>query len=264
MGIKLEGTIIEELVRINKYLSQCGVCSRREADRLLEEGRILVNGVKPEMGQRVCVKDSISVDGVVVSGRKKEIVIAFHKPLGVVCTTSKKDPDNIIDYIRFPERIYPVGRLDKDSTGLILLTNNGQLMDDILRGRNEHEKEYQVTLDRPAKDSVLDAMEQGVPILDTMTKPCRILYRKDKDFHIVITQGLNRQIRRMCEYFGYRVRKLKRVRIMNIELGELPEGKWRYLTEKELRELKQMCDSIHKEGAEPEEEKSEEYECKHG
>ena len=236
---------MEEPVRINKYLSQCGVCSRREADRMVEKGRILVNGKIPQMGTMVTGKDTIIVDGKVVSGRSEEIVIAFHKPAGVVCTTSKKDPKNIIDFIHFPERIFPVGRLDKDSTGLILLTNNGQLMDDILRGRNAHEKEYQVTVDHPVKDSIWDAMEQGVPILDTITSPCRIPYRNGKEFHIILTQGLNRQIRRMCEYFGYRVRKLKRVRIMNIKLGDLPEGKWRYLTEQELTDLKKMCAEVY-------------------
>lgn len=237
-----------EAVRINKYLSQCGICSRREADRMLDEGRILINGKLPEKGMMVTDKDLITVDGKKVGGQAEEIVIAFHKPRGIVCTTSKKEPDNIIDYIGFPDRIYPVGRLDKDSTGIILLTNNGQLMDDILRGRYQHEKEYEVTVDHPVKESIWNAMEQGVPILDTMTKPCRIPYRNKTEFTIILTQGLNRQIRRMCEYFGYRVRKLKRVRIMNIELGELPEGKWRYLTEKELSALKDMCAKVHHSG----------------
>lgn len=238
-----------EAVRINKYLSQCGICSRREADQMLEEGRILINGKTPEKGMMVTDKDLIVVDGKKVGGQAEEIVIAFHKPRGIVCTTSRREPDNIIDYIGFPERIYPVGRLDKDSTGIILLTNNGQLMDDILRGRYHHEKEYKVIVDHPIKESIWDAMEQGVPILDTMTKPCRIPYRNKTEFTIILTQGLNRQIRRMCEYFGYRVRKLKRVRIMNIELGELPEGKWRYLTESELSELKDMCAKAHHGGA---------------
>ena len=230
-----------EKIRINKYLSQCGVCSRREADRMLEEGRITVNGVIPEPGTKVSAEDKILVDGKAVTETAKEIVIAFHKPAGVVCTTSHKDPDNIIDYIGFPERIYPVGRLDKESTELILLTNNGQLMDDILRGRNDHEKEYRVMVDHPVKSAVWDAMEQGVPILGTMTKPCCIPFRRGKEFTIIITQGLNRQIRRMCEYFGYRVRRLERVRIMNIELGDLPSGKWRYLTDDELNQLKKDC-----------------------
>ena len=176
-----------------------------------------------------------------VQGEEKEIILAYHKPAGIVCTTSKKDKDNIVDAVGYKERIYPVGRLDKDSTGLILLTNNGELMDAILRGRNHHEKEYVVTVDKKIKKEVLDAMEQGVPILDTMTRPCVIKNRKDKEFHIILTQGLNRQIRRMCEYFGYRVRTLKRIRVMNITLDNLPEGNWRELTEHEVKELKRQC-----------------------
>ena len=207
---------------------------------MVEKGRILVNGKIPQMGTMVTGKDTIIVDGKVVSGRSEEIVIAFHKPAGVVCTTSKKDPKNIIDFIHFPERIFPVGRLDKDSTGLILLTNNGQLMDDILRARNYHEKEYIVTVDHAMPKAIYDSLEQGVPILGTMTRPCKVTERNGKQFHITITQGLNRQIRRMCEYFGYRVRKLKRIRIMNIQLSDLPEGKWRYLTDQEMHELKKQ------------------------
>ncbi len=232
---------MEDAVRINKYLSQCGVCSRREADRLLEAGAITINGAVAQVGQMVTPSDEILVSGKRVRQADKEIIIAYHKPAGIVCTTSQVEKDNIIDAIGYPERIYPVGRLDKDSTGLILLTNNGQLMDDILRGRNRHEKEYVVTVDRPVKDSVFQAMEQGVPILDTMTAPCRIPVRRGKTFHIVLTQGLNRQIRRMCEYFGYRVRRLKRIRVMNIELGDLPEGQWRPLTDEEIRQLKKCC-----------------------
>lgn len=229
-------------IRINKYLSQCGVCSRREADRMLETGLITVNGQPVSKGTMVSVTDKICVEGVPVGNTPPEIVIAFHKPAGIVCTSSKKDKaETIIEYIDYPERIYPVGRLDKQSTGLILLTNNGQMTDDILRGSNYHEKEYVVTLDREMTPAIYKAMEQGVPILDTMTRPCRITHRTGKEFHITITQGLNRQIRRMCEYFGYRVRSLKRIRIMNIELGDLEEGKWRYLTETELSELKEEC-----------------------
>lgn len=228
-------------MRINKYISKCGICSRREADRLLEAGEITVNGRVAVMGEMVCGKDEIIVAGRLVQDNQKEIILAYNKPAGVVCTTSKKDKNNIIDAIGYEERIYPVGRLDKDSTGLILMTNNGGLMDDILRGRNHHEKEYVVTIDRPMKKEIYEAMEQGVPILDTMTKPCVITNRKGKTFHIILTQGLNRQIRRMCEYFGYRVRTLKRIRIMNIWLGELPEGEWRELTKDETAELKRQC-----------------------
>lgn len=228
-------------IRINKYLSMSGICSRREADRLLDSGKIIVNGRPAVMGEQVDDEDEIVVDGILVQRKEKEIILAYHKPAGIVCTTSKKEKDNIVDAIGYKERIYPVGRLDKDSTGLILLTNNGELMDAILRGRNHHEKEYVVTVDRRIKKEVLDAMEQGVPILDTMTRPCVIRNRRDKEFHIILTQGLNRQIRRMCEYFGYRVRTLKRIRVMNITLDDLPEGNWRELTEAEVKELKRQC-----------------------
>lgn len=228
-------------IRINKYLSMSGICSRREADRLLERGKIIVNGRPAVMGEQVDDEDEIVVDGVLVQREEKEIILAYHKPAGIVCTTSKKDKDNIVDAIGYKERIYPVGRLDKDSTGLILLTNNGELMDAILRGRNHHEKEYVVTVDKKIGKEVLDAMEQGVPILDTMTRPCVIKNGRDKEFHIILTQGLNRQIRRMCEYFGYRVRTLKRIRVMNITLDDLPEGNWRELTDSEVKELKRQC-----------------------
>lgn len=231
-----------EKIRINKYLSQCGVCSRREADRMLDAGRIMIGSRTAVKGDMVSSLDNVYADGVPVQRSGQEIVIAFHKPPGIVCTSSTKDRAvNIVDYIDFPSRIYPVGRLDKQSTGLILLTNNGQLMDDILRGSNYHEKEYAVTVNRAVTPSVFQAMEQGVPILDTMTRPCRITHRDGNQFHITLTQGLNRQIRRMCEYFGYRVCKLERIRIMNIKLDDLPEGQWRYLSEKELGQLKETC-----------------------
>ena len=228
-------------VRINKYISQCGYCSRREADRLLEQGEVLLNGIPAVIGAKVFPSDKVSIHGTLLTSDEKEIIIAFHKPKGVVCTTSKKEKHNIIDYIQFPQRIYPIGRLDKDSTGLILLTNNGQLMDDILRGSNFHEKEYVVTVDKPLTTSICHAMEQGVPILDTMTRPCKITDNHQCSFHMILTQGLNRQIRRMCEYFGYRVRKLHRIRIMNIRLDDLPEGKWRYLSDKEIMILKKQA-----------------------
>ena len=225
-------------IRINKYVSQCGYCSRREADRLLLQGKIYINGNVASMGDRVQAGDAVIIDGKAITPAEKEIIIAFHKPAGIVCTTSKKEKQNVIDYLHLEERVYPVGRLDKNSTGLLLLTNNGQLMDDILRGSHYHEKEYIVTVDKAIPPAIYEAMEQGVPILNTMTRPCRITHRCERRFHIILTQGLNRQIRRMCEYFGYRVRTLKRIRIMNIELGNLPEGKWRYLTETEIRKLK--------------------------
>ena len=228
-------------IRINKYVSQCGYCSRREADRLLLQGKIYINGNVASMGDRVQAGDAVIIDGKAITPAEKEIIIAFHKPAGIVCTTSKKEKQNAIDYLHLEERVYPVGRLDKNSTGLLLLTNNGQLMDDILRGSHYHEKEYIVTVDKAIPPAIYEAMEQGVPILNTMTRPCRITHRCERRFHIILTQGLNRQIRRMCEYFGYRVRTLKRIRIMNIELGNLPEGKWRYLTETEIRKLKQLA-----------------------
>lgn len=230
-------------IRINKYVSQCGYCSRREADRLLLQGKIYINRTVASPGDRVQPGDDVIIDGKIIAPAAKEIIIAFHKPSGIVCTTSKKEKQNVIDYLHFGERVYPVGRLDKNSTGLLLLTNNGQLMDDILRSRHYHEKEYIVTVDKAISPAIYDAMEQGVPILNTMTRPCRITHRSEQRFHIILTQGLNRQIRRMCEYFGYRVRTLKRIRIMNIELGSLPEGKWRYLTETEIRKLKQLAGS---------------------
>lgn len=230
-----------DAIRINKFISQCGFCSRREADRMIKKGEILVNGEPAKMGTKVLPSDEVCVHGRVLKKEVPEVIIAFHKPAGVVCTTSKKDKNNIIDYIDFPQRIYPIGRLDKDSTGLILLTNNGQLMDDILRGSNYHEKEYVVTVDKPLTISISQAMEQGVPILDTITRPCRITQQHGTTFHMILTQGLNRQIRRMCEYFGYRVRKLHRIRIMNIYLQDLPEGKWRFLSQDEISQLKDLA-----------------------
>lgn len=228
---------MKESVRINKYLSACGFCSRREADRLLDEGRVTVDGSTAGTGDRICDGQDVCVDGMIIRNSEERTVIAFHKPAGIVCTSSKKEKNNIIDYLNFDKRIYPVGRLDKDSAGLILLTNDGELTDRILRGRNGHEKEYIVRVNKPIKKEVVRAMEQGVPILGTMTQPCRIDLLNPHTLRMILTQGLNRQIRRMCEYFGYRVVTLKRVRIMNIELGDLPEGKWRNVTKEELYEL---------------------------
>lgn len=231
----------ESKIRINKYISQCGYCSRREADRLVSEGKVYINGISAQMGAKVSPADKIVIEGNLLTDQEPEVLIAFHKPQGIVCTTSQKDKNNVIDYLDFPSRIYPVGRLDKDSTGLLLLTNNGQLMDDILRGSNYHEKEYVVKVNKPLTDSLIQAMEQGVPILDTMTRPCRIRQTGKDTFHIILTQGLNRQIRRMCEYFGYRVITLKRIRIMNITLGDLPVGKWRTLSREECKTLKTLA-----------------------
>ena len=227
-----------EQLRINKYLSSIGYCSRREADRLIEQGKITIDGHIALVGEQVTKDQLITINGIPVGDKPREIVIAFNKPKGIVCTSSKKEKNNIIDYLHFPTRIYPVGRLDKDSTGLILLTNDGDLTDRILRGKNNHEKEYLVTVQKPLCPEIIHAMEQGIPILDTITRPCHIIQIDSHTFRIILTQGLNRQIRRMCEYFGYKVLTLKRVRVMNIHLGELPEGAWREITGNELIELK--------------------------
>ncbi len=226
-------------VRINKYLSEAGVCSRREADRMIEAGRITIGGEIARPGQKVEEGDDVRLDGKTVKKEEEIIVLAMNKPEGIVCTTSQKEKDNIIDYLNYPKRVYPVGRLDKNSEGLILLTNDGELMDNILRARNYHEKEYVVTVDRPVTNAFIRKMEAGVPILDTVTRPCEARKKGEKTFHIILTQGLNRQIRRMCEALGYRVRHLKRIRIMNIRLGDLPSGSCRPLTPEEYRKLKE-------------------------
>ncbi len=232
----------QEAVRLNKFLSEKGICSRREADRLTEEGKILVNGQKAVLGMKVMPEDEIWVNGKEVSRKKvKDVLIAVNKPKGVVCTTAEFETEkNIVDLVNYPTRIYPVGRLDKDSEGLILMTNNGDLVNKILKSSNNHEKEYVVVVNKQVTEKFLDGMRSGVPILDTVTKPCSCERSGNREFHITLTQGLNRQIRRMCEYFGYRVEKLKRVRVMNIRLGNLPVGHYRNVTEKELRQMKRM------------------------
>lgn len=233
---------MDEEKRLNKVLSEAGVCSRREADRLIEGGRVFVDGQAANMGMKISSHQSVTVDGKRIRlGGEPEIVLAFYKPHGIVCTTDQREKNNIIDFINYERRIYPVGRLDKDSEGLILLTNNGELMDQILRSRNGHEKEYVVRVHCDVRTEILKAMEQGVPILDTITKPCRIRRLGKREFSITITQGLNRQIRRMCEYFDLRVVKLKRIRIMNIQLGDLQEGTYRNVLGRELDELKRAA-----------------------
>ena len=224
-------------MRINRYLSHNGVCSRREADRLLEAGRVRIGDRVAVLGDKVEDEDVVYVDGVAVETVAERVILAYHKPLGIICTTSEKERPNLTDAIDYPGRVFPIGRLDKDSTGLILLTNDGMLADDLMRGRNDHEKEYIVRTDKPLTDSVVQAMEQGVPLLDTMTKPCRIFDRDGKTFHIVLTQGLNRQIRRMCEYFGYRVMALQRIRFVSVTIDGLEEGVWRELSAEEAEEL---------------------------
>ena len=221
-------------VRLNKYLSDCGVCSRRQADRLIEDGEILVNGKKAVLGTQVKEGDRVEYQGKEVKPDDDFVLIAFNKPRGVECTTDKSNPDNIVDYIGFESRIFPIGRLDKNSSGLILLTNTGEISDKILRGSNFHEKEYLVRVDKPVTDEFLEKMAGGVHILDTVTRPCRVWKTGKHTFKIVLTQGLNRQIRRMCEALGYNVAVLQRQRIMNIKLGGLETGKWRFVTKNEL------------------------------
>jgi 23S rRNA pseudouridine2604 synthase len=237
----------EKSTRINKYLSEAGYCSRRKADKLLEEGKITINGKIPELGTKVLPNDEVRVDGeLIVSKNDKPVYIAFNKPRGIVCTTDDKfEKDNIIDFINYPSRIFPIGRLDKPSEGLIFLTNDGDIVNKILRARNNHEKEYIVTVNQPITDTFIKKMSNGVPVLDTVTKKCKVEQIDKFKFRIVLTQGLNRQIRRMCEFLDYRVNRLKRVRIMNVKL-DLPVGKWRDLTEDELNEIYQLIKSSTK------------------
>jgi 23S rRNA pseudouridine2604 synthase len=227
--------------RINKYLSEIGYCSRREADKLIEAGRVLVNGKKAEMGVKISPQDKVTVNGEMLNRPKnKKVYLAFNKPKGIVCTTDTQvEKNNIIDFINYPKRIFPIGRLDKPSEGLIFLTNDGDIVNKILRAQNNHEKEYIVTVNKPITQAFLHKMSNGVPILDTVTKKCFVKQTHKNRFRIVLTQGLNRQIRRMCEYFDYRVTDLKRVRIMNVKL-DTKVGKWRYLKPEEMEKLTQM------------------------
>ncbi|MEM9680390.1 MAG: pseudouridine synthase [Bacteroidota bacterium] len=232
---------MNEGIRINKYLSEQGFCSRRAADKLIEQERVTLNGKVPEMGTKVMPNDLVAVDGEPISKKKeKPVYLAFHKPVGIVCTTDTRvEKDNIIDYINFPARIFPIGRLDKMSEGLIFLTNDGDIVNKILRARNHHEKEYIVCVNRTVTDRFIKRMASGIPILDTVTKKCKVEQLGKKTFRIVLTQGLNRQIRRMCEYLDYRVTRLKRVRIMNIEL-DLPVGAYREWTPQEFKEIQRL------------------------
>ena len=233
--------------RINKFLSEAGYCSRRNADKLIEEGRVTINSVVPEMGQKVQAGDEVAVDGEIIGKKNSEFdYIVFNKPVGIVCTTdTRREKDNIIDYINYPKRIFPVGRLDKPSEGLIILTNDGDIVNKILRSKNNNEKEYIVTVNKPITNSFIKEMRSGVPILDTVTKECEVTKLSKNAFKIVLTQGLNRQIRRMCEQLGYDVRTLKRVRIMNLVL-DVPVGKWRKITEDELLTLNGLLDNADK------------------
>lgn len=235
------------LTRINKYLSEIGYCSRREADRLVAAGRVLVNGKKAEMGLKICSEDQITVNGEALSNPKNKLVyLAFNKPKGIVCTTDTRvEKDNIIDFINYPKRIFPIGRLDKPSEGLIFLTNDGDIVNKILRARNNHEKEYLVTVNKPITKEFINKMGNGVPVLDTVTKKCFIKQTHKNQFRIILTQGINRQIRRMCEFLNYRVKDLKRIRIMNIKL-DVKVGKWRYFKPDELNTLNQLLNQSSK------------------
>ena len=232
----------KKLTRINKFLSEIGYCSRRGADKLIEQGRVKINGEVPLIGTKVSDEDEVSVNGKVVhrAKKKKMVYIAFNKPRGIVCTTDQfREKDNIIDYINYPTRVFPIGRLDKPSEGLIFLTNDGDIVNKILRARNNHEKEYEVSVDKPVTKEFVESMQNGVAILDTITQKCKVKQTGKKTFKIILTQGLNRQIRRMCEYLGYEVKKLKRVRIMNIKL-DVKVGEYRTFTASELNTLNQL------------------------
>ncbi|WP_047049674.1 23S rRNA pseudouridine(2604) synthase RluF [Vibrio mexicanus] len=228
--------------RLNKYISETGYCSRREADKLIEQGRVTINGSVPEMGTKVQVGDDVCIDGKPVKSKERPVYIALNKPTGITCTTERDVPGNIVDFIGHNKRIFPIGRLDKPSDGLIFLTNDGDIVNKILRAGNNHEKEYVVRVDKPITDDFIKKMSSGVPILDTVTLPCKVTKETKFSFRIVLTQGLNRQIRRMCEALGYEVFKLRRVRIMNISLDGIPNGKWRYLSDDEITTLLAMCE----------------------
>lgn len=223
--------------RLNKYLSEAGICSRREADRLIENGLVFVDDSPAVPGQKVTQQNKVTLNGKTVLKTQEKVLLLFNKPRGIVCTAEKRERNNLIDYLNYPVRLTYAGRLDKDSEGLLLLTNDGDLIDKMMRARNRHEKEYIVTVNKPLTDTFLKGMAEGVPILDTVTRPCQVTKISKNTFCIILTQGLNRQIRRMCEYFDYKVVQLKRIRIMNLQLGDLPVGKTRPLTDKETKEL---------------------------
>ncbi|MCO7205114.1 23S rRNA pseudouridine(2604) synthase RluF [Pseudoalteromonas sp. CnMc7-37] len=226
-----------ELKRLNKFISETGFCSRREADKYIEEGRVTVNGSLPEMGVKVSEADDVLIDGKPLKAKPKLVYIAYNKPVGITCTTERKIQSNIVKAVNYPERIFPIGRLDRPSEGLIFLTNEGDIVNKILRAGNNHEKEYVVTVDKPLNRQFVNKMANGIPILDTVTKKCKVKQTGPQQFTIVLTQGLNRQIRRMCEYLGYEVVTLKRTRIMNVTLKGLKVGQWRHLTEQEMAEI---------------------------
>ena len=235
---------IRDEVRLNKYISETGLCSRREADKLIEQGRVKIEGVKATTGMKVSKGQSVSIDGKSLKVENELVYIALN--VGITCTTESKIKGNIVDFINHEKRIFPIGRLDKDSQGLIFMTNDGDIVNKILRAGNNHEKEYIVTVNKPITDEFIKGMSNGVPILGTVTKKCLVKKESKNSFRIILTQGLNRQIRRMCEYFGYEVKKLERIRIMNVSLGNLKIGSWRYLTKKELAEINRLTENSSK------------------
>jgi 23S rRNA pseudouridine2604 synthase len=233
-------------IRVNKFLSEVGYCSRREADKLLTEGRITINGLVPEMGTKVFPNDEVRIDGKWIRQKEEQpIYLAFNKPVGIECTTNQSVKNNIVDYLNYPKRIFPIGRLDKASEGLIFMTNDGDIVNKILRARNNHEKEYTVTVNKPITDRFIEKMSGGIPILGTVTKRCKVEQLSKTIFKIILTQGLNRQIRRMCEYLGYEVVALKRIRIINISL-DIPVGRYRELSPSEILELNKWIEPSSK------------------
>jgi 23S rRNA pseudouridine2604 synthase len=236
----------ENLKRLNKFIAETGFCSRREADKYIEERRVTINGLVPELGTKVSVADEVRIDGkLILSKTEKPVYLAFNKPIGIECTTNQEVSHNIVDYINYPKRIFPIGRLDKASEGLIFMTNDGDIVNKILRARNNHEKEYTVTVNKPITDRFIERMRNGIPILDTVTRKCKVDQMSKNVFKIILTQGLNRQIRRMCEYLGYDVVALKRIRIINISL-DLPVGRYRDLTDAEIKELNKLIEPSSK------------------
>ncbi len=236
----------QDSINLNKYISATGICSRREAEKLIIDGRVTINGAPTKLGNRVIEGDEVRIDGKPLNPKPKTRYIALNKPVGIVCTTDAKERKNIIKYINYPERLFPIGRLDKPSQGLIFLTNDGDIVNKILRAGNNHQKEYHVTVDQVITANFIKKMSNGIPVLDTITKKCLVEKISNYQFKIVLTQGLNRQIRRMCEYLNYKVKKLERTRIMNISLRGLAYGDWRELTTKEVDELNKIIASSSK------------------
>ncbi len=233
-------------INLNKYISSTGICSRREAEKFITEGRVTINGKPTQLGNRVFEGDVVKIDGKPLKAKPKTIYIALNKPKGIVCTTDSKERKNIVKFVGHPQRLFPIGRLDKPSEGLIFLTNDGDIVNKILRAGNNHEKEYVVCVDKPINERFISRMSNGIPILGTVTKKCKVTQINDKTFKIILVQGLNRQIRRMCEYLGYNVTKLKRTRIMNVNLANLKIGEWRELTSQEMNEINRLVSSSSK------------------